>query len=423
MHMPRAQFPDLGTRRSGGSGDLRHGNLTQILRYVRDNGASSRHDIARGCGLGISTMTDLIGELRTRRLVRELDPIRRPGAGRPTRPIAFDGEPWYVLGVHVDVDHISVAATTVGGRELWQETTEVDLRGSGPAGFGRLQDLLHKALRRIAGDKRLVAVEIGVPGYVAADRGTVSTADGLDWQDFELGSAVAQTLRDAGITHAFVGVSGECQLAALYASRVELGLHPDSIAAYMGGLRHVGSGVIVRSEIYRGAAGGGGDFGHLNVAPDGPPCWCGRTGCLESVVGPAALLVSTGLAGPKEAEDLVDSDCERAIEMIFDAAQNGEPAATGALATAGSTLGRAVDDIIGVLNPHAVILGGYLGVLSPFLLPTLQPALETRLAVTPYAGTEILALEKLSARVVGGATLAARDACFADPLELTYPLV
>ena len=86
-------------------------------------------------------------------------------------------------------------------------------------------------------------------------------------------------------------------------------------------------------------------------------------------------------------------------------------------------LGRAVDDIIGVLNPDAVILGGYLGVLSPFLLPTLQPALETRLAVTPYAGTEVLALEKLIARVVGGATLAARDACFSDPLELTYPLV
>jgi predicted NBD/HSP70 family sugar kinase len=111
------------------------------------------------------------------------------------------------------------------------------------------------------------------------------------------------------------------------------------------------------------------------------------------------------------------------IEMIFDAAQSGDARATGALAHAGSMLGLAVDDIIGLINPHAVILGGYLGVLSPFLLPTLRPALETRLAATPYAGTEILALEKLSARVVGGATLAARDACFAYPLELTHPLV
>ncbi len=312
MHMPRAQFPDLGTRRSGGSGDLRHGNLTQILRYVRDHGASSRHDIARGCGLGISTMTDLIGELRTRRLVRELDPIRRPGAGRPTRPIAFDGEPWYVLGVHVDVDHISVAATTVGGRELWQETTEVDLRGAGPAGFGTLQDLLHKALGRIPGDKRLVAVEIGVPGYVAADRGTVSTADGLDWQDFELGSAVDQTLRDAGhhprLRRRQRRVPACCALRQPGRARPASGqhrrLHRRPAA------RRQRRDHPRRDLPRRGRRGRG-------LRP--PQRGDGRTPLLVRpprlpgvLVGPAALLVSTGLTGPKEAEDLVDSDSARA---------------------------------------------------------------------------------------------------------------
>src|SRR5215216_586706 len=45
VNMPAGPTTDLGPRRSGGSGDLRQGNLTQILRYVRDNGASSRHDI------------------------------------------------------------------------------------------------------------------------------------------------------------------------------------------------------------------------------------------------------------------------------------------------------------------------------------------------------------------------------------------
>ena len=216
MHMPRAQFPDLGTRRSGGSGDLRHGNLTQILRYVRDHGASSRHDIARGCGLGISTMTDLIGELRTRRLVRELDPIRRPGAGRPTRPIAFDGEPWCVLGVHVDVDQIAVAATTVGGRVLWQETTDVDLRGAGPAGFDTLQDLLP---RRARTDSPATS---GWWPSRSACRGTWRRIAGRSaprtaWAGRTSSSAARSTrrLRDAGLSRAFVGVSGESQLAAL----------------------------------------------------------------------------------------------------------------------------------------------------------------------------------------------------------------
>ena len=169
-------------------------------------------------------MTDLIGELRARRLVRELDPIRRPGAGRPTRPIAFDGEPWCVLGVHIDVDRVVVTAATVGGRELWQETAELIFGEPVQRVSAGCRICCATQLERIPADKQLVAVEIAVPGYVATDRGTVSTADGLDWQDFELGTAVEQTLRDAGISQAFVGVSSESQLAALYASRVELGL-------------------------------------------------------------------------------------------------------------------------------------------------------------------------------------------------------
>ncbi len=167
--MPAGLTPDFGLRRSGGSGDLRQGNLTQILRYVRDHGASSRHDIARGCGLGISTMTDLIGELRARRIVMELDPIRRPGAGRPTRPIDFDGEPWCVLGVRVDLDGFEFAAATLGGRELWRDSVPADLRA---ADAGRRlrragQPAAFPALVGCPPDKHLIAVEIGVPGYIA----------------------------------------------------------------------------------------------------------------------------------------------------------------------------------------------------------------------------------------------------------------
>ena len=398
MHMPRAQIPDLGTRRSGGSGDLRHGNLTQILRYVRDHGASSRHDIARGCGLGISTMTDLIGELRARRLVRELDPIRRPGAGRPTRPIAFDGEPWCVLGVHVDVDHIAVAATTVGGRELWRRPTEVDLRGAGPAGFGTLRGPAAQSPQADPGRQAAGGRRDRRAGVRGGRSGTVSTADGLDWQDFELGSAVDQTLarrrHRPGLRRRQQRVPACCALRQPGRARPAPGRASRPTSAACG---TSAAALIIRGEIYRGAAGGGGDFGHLNVAT-------GRTRLLvrphraawsRSPVPPRCCLDRAGR--PEGGRDLVDSDRERAIQMIFDAAQNGEPAATSALATAGSMLGRAVDDIIGAVNPHAVILGGYLGVLSPFLLPSCGPRSRPGWPSPPYAGTEILALEKLNA--------------------------
>ncbi len=367
-------------------------------------------------------MTDLIGELRSRRLVRELDPIRRPGAGRPTRPIAFDGEPWCVLGVHVNLDKVSFAASTVGGRELWSETVSADLKHSGAEGYAQLHKLLREQLQRVPTGQELIAIEIGLGGAIAADRTTVLHYARFDWHDFDLGGAVAATLREVGIKHASVSVSNECQLAALVAARVELPLPPDAVAVYLGGTRTIGGGLIIHGEIFRGAGGGAGQFGHQNIDDSGPKCWCGRSGCLESLAGPAALLACAELVPADEAREVVDRDPEAALATIFEAAQAGETKVLNALEQAGDVLGRAIDDLIGAVNPHAVILGGYLGVVSDHLMPRLRDRLTQRLAAPAYAGTEIMALAGLRPRTVQGALLAARDACFYDPLALTRPL-
>jgi predicted NBD/HSP70 family sugar kinase len=421
--MPAGLTPDLGPRRSGGSGDLRQGNLTQILRYVRDHGASSRHDIAHGCGLGISTMTDLIGELRARRVVKELDPIRRPGAGRPTRPIDFDGEPWVVLGVRVDIDGFEFAAATLAGRELWRDKIPSDLRGADPsAGYAALENQLRPQINRLPADKHLVAIEIGVPGYIAADRATVGMSESPEWREFPLSAKVSRTLNDFGIQGVHVGITNDSQLAALHAVRSELHLEPDTIAAYLGGTRGIGSGLIVGGEIFRGAGGGAGDFGHLNVDPSGPACSCGRNGCLQSLIGPQHLLTVGDLLARDAAARLVDERPAEAIGLIVEAIEEGHAAMLQVLKRAGAALGDAIDDVIGIVNPDTVILGGYLGALSPHLMDSIRERISHRVAIPAFANTKIVAVQQNVPRVVSGAVLAARDACFYDPLGLTRPL-
>jgi predicted NBD/HSP70 family sugar kinase len=272
-------------------------------------------------------MTDLIGELRARRIVKELDPIRRPGAGRPTRPIDFDGEPWCVLGVRVDLDGFQFAAATLGGRELWRDRVTANVRGlDGDASFAALDSQLRAQLGRLPVDKQLIAVEIGVPGYVAEDRATVGLSESPEWQNFPLSAKVSTTLADLGIEGVHVGVTNDSQLAALHAVRIELRLRPDAIAAYFGGLRSVGSGLIVGGEIFPGAGGGAGDFGHLNVDPSGPACSCGRNGCLQSLIGPQNLLTGGDLLPADEAARLIDERPEEAIRKIVEAMDEGQAA-------------------------------------------------------------------------------------------------
>ena len=412
-------YRDGNVARGGGSGELRQSNLTAILRYLRDHGPSSRHDTARGCGLGVSTMTDLVGDLRARRLVVELEPVRRPGAGRPTRPIALDGEPWCVLGVHVEVDRVHVQAATVGGTDLWQETI--------PAAFADdhdgatvLADAIGTQLSRIPEGHQLVALEIAVPGYVGLD-GTSVTSRALGWDGAGVGKAVRAMLGEAGLPEVSVGISSDFHLAGLYAARALLPDPSTTVAAYFGGLSEVGSALVVNGEIFRGAGGGAGDLAHLHLQADGPECWCGRHGCLNSVVRVQELLVRAGLRNAEEAAELVLTDPEQAVGLLVEGARNGDQGVRDALEQAGSSLGRAVDDVLGSVNPHAVILGGYLGHLAPFLMPALDGQLHARVHEGPYADTRILVTSE-DPPVTAGAVLAARDACLYDPLALTTPL-
>ena len=420
--MSRADLLPAG-RHSGGSGDLRHRNLTQILRHVRDHGPSSRHDIARGCGLGISTMTDLIGELRSRGLVQELDAIRRPGAGRPTRPIALDGEHWCVLGVQIDPLEVHVLATTVGGRELFRERFPLRLlHTGGEEGFALLREALCTQLRRIPADASLVAVQLGLPGHVTADRGTVSSSTWLDWSGLPLATLVYDTLYASGVEDVTVGIAHDLHLAALHAVREELDGPVPPIAVYLGGVREVGGGVVLDGEIFQGADGGAGDLGHLNVDLAGPPCRCGRHGCLNSLVGPERLLVEGGLASEDEATRLVTEDPLGVLARLQDAARRDDAQVRAVLARAGEALGTALDDVMGTFNPQVVVLGGYLGVLEPHLAEHVRTRTAGRLAVPTFAGTTLVPLAELEPRVLLGAALAARDACLADPLNLTHVL-
>jgi len=134
------------------------------------------------------------------------------------------------------------------------------------------------------------------------------------------------------------------------------------------------------------------------------------------------LLVQGGLRSQEQAGSVVRDSPDDALDQVVDAAGAGNQTTLGALGEAGWALGRAIDDIIGILNPHAVVLGGYLGVLSPYLMPAVEAAIADRIQVGAFRGTLLVALPTILPRVVGGATLAARDACLYDPLGLTTPL-
>jgi predicted NBD/HSP70 family sugar kinase len=112
--------------------------------------------------------------------------------------------------------------------------------------------------------------------------------------------------------------------------------------------RGIGLGMVLNGRLYRGACGGAGEFGHTTVVPDGPRCACGKHGCLEMLVSePAITQRATALLGRPVT-----------IGEMIDLAQHGESTLQAIFASAGRTLGLGVANLVNILNPGMIIIGG-----------------------------------------------------------------
>lgn len=118
----------------------------------------------------------------------------------------------------------------------------------------------------------------------------------------------------------------------------------------------IGGGAVVDGALYRGAAGNGGEFGHLTVVRGGRACLCGRNGCLEAYV--------SGTSIGTRADDLLADGRASSLVAPVTAQQVAVAAAAGdALAVeiwdeTVELLGQAVTDFVNIFEPEVVVLGG-----------------------------------------------------------------
>ncbi|HEX5399359.1 MAG TPA: ROK family protein [Verrucomicrobiae bacterium] len=109
-----------------------------------------------------------------------------------------------------------------------------------------------------------------------------------------------------------------------------------------------GGGIVHRGEVVTGRQGIAGEWGHTVLAPDGPPCYCGQRGCVET-------FISGGGAEARYAEHFGVKKSFREIGKEFYA---GDANAVEFMKTYFRHFGRALANLVNVLDPDIVVLGG-----------------------------------------------------------------
>lgn len=125
----------------------------------------------------------------------------------------------------------------------------------------------------------------------------------------------------------------------------------------------IGGGIVIDGDLWVGASGAAGEFGHMTVYPDGLPCPCRLRGCLEQYASATALARRYGKGSAK--------DC-------FDAARRGEPDAVEAVDGVAEALSIGIANTLHVLHPEIIVLAGGMALAGELLLDRVRRGVRER---------------------------------------------
>jgi predicted NBD/HSP70 family sugar kinase len=387
---------------------VRRANLSAIVRELHTGGPASRSELVARTGLTRSAIRALIGELSAADLVVEERAAPAGVPGRPSPVVCLNPEGAVVLGLEIAVDSLAAALVGLGGYVF--ERIRVDR----PSGHSSIESIaadlaeLASGLRaRRPDDETLVGVGVAVVGVVRRSDGFVSTAPNLGWRNAPLGAALAEALSVA----VPISVANDADLGALVELRRGAAVGYQHIL-FISGEYGVGGGIIVDGQPLTGAAGYGGEVGHLPVNPNGSPCRCGSVGCWETEIGEAALLRMAGRpTGGGRGE----------VDAMLQEAETGSPAALSALDHVGRWLGIGLAGLVNIFNPELIVLGGLFGRIHPFVGPVLEHELDRRALDAPRRLVRVVPATLGVDAPLLGATELAFEPLIADPAAWFAP--
>lgn len=281
-----------------------------------------------------------------------------------------------------------------------------------PAGdVAATRDVIIDVVRDLAAEHAVEAVGIGAAGWIDASRSTVLFAPNLAWRDEPLRDYVA-----AGV-HLPVVVENDANAAAWAEFRYGAAADADDSMVMFTVGTGIGGGIVLSGELLRGAHGVAAEVGHMLAVPDGHLCGCGRHGCIEQYASGNAL-VRFAKAGaqsePKRAELLL-AKSDGLVEgitgpIVTAAAQSGDEVAIEAFAQIGYWLGQGLADMVQLLDPQVLIVGGGVIEAGDLLMTPARQSYVDALAQRAKLPVAELRAAKLgnAAGVVGSADLARR---------------
>lgn len=219
------------------------------------------------------------------------------------------------------------------------------------------------------------AIGVSFGGPVRASQGRVVLSHHVaGWENIPL---VAKLEHEFGVR---VVMDNDANVAALGETVFGAGKGCASVL-YLTVSTGIGGGWVLDGKIYRGASELAGEIGHMVIDPHGPPCICGRRGCLEQLAcGPAIARIARERlqAEPsvgKAFREALGNDLSQVTALrLNQAALAGDEFAREQMENAARALGFALGNVICLMNPERIIIGGGVSQAGDYFYETMRDA-------------------------------------------------
>ncbi len=360
---------------------IKEHNLRAVLLTLLSQGPLSRIQLAKRTSLSATAITHLVQDLLDQGIISnyagEPLPAEHRRVGRPLARLRLVDNGRFAIGVQMQVGFYRVALANLRGELI--DHIEAEFAPDTPATEQVVADIAARIEELISRNKikrkKIIGVGVGASGLINYVTGVNILSANLGWKNVPIRDWLQQRLRLP------VVVDNNVRCMALGEALFGAGRGVRSLA-FVYARYGVGAGIVMDDKVLRGSGLGAGEIGHtIMLAQDGPPCRCGRCGCLETLVSEPSLARQVDRFVMQHPDSLLAQRWHadagvRPIKRLFAAAREGNADARHLVETSAQYLGMALSNLVNLINPELILLGGLFAEGQDLILPVAKATME-----------------------------------------------
>jgi N-acetylglucosamine repressor len=391
-------------------GTSREINRQIALTLIQTHQPVSRADLARLMNTNRANITFLINQLLEENLVREGAQGSEKVRGRKPTFLYLNSQKHFAVAVDIRASRTFLMITDALGKQIGEVSsfaTELDPQKFVKSLGARVRGILGTGLEASSCE----GIGIVVPGMLNRLSSVVLHAPTLGWRDVDLLRPLQAEFE--GVKVHLENSGKACALSQIWMTRHDGAGFNDLV--FVSVSDGVGVGIVIGGELIRGRHNTAGEFGHVPLSIDGPPCSCGANGCWEAYISNLATLSRYFGKNLLKRQPQPLETAEFTIGDLIAAARGGESRALTALHSTARYMGLGLASIINAVDPSCVYIGGEITEAWDLIEAEVHDAIRERTLIKELGATAIRIVPAIEHPRLRGAVALVTAPAFAAP--------